>query len=172
MLYTKDYSKAHIVNGQKIHIRAIRKSDDHSLVEGFAKASKIDRFKRFLSYKKDLTEKEVHYLTTPDFIHHFAFGIEEVHFDEKIPFGVARFIINDEDSSSAECAIILLEKYHGKGLGSLLFKVLVDCAKENNVVTLYGESLSSNTTVNHLLSKFGKLKTRHSEGICYLDLEI
>jgi len=74
-------------------------------------------------------------------VNHFAYGIQEVTESEKIPFGISRFFIDGDDSSSAEFAIALRDDYHGMGLGKELLGFTVNKAKLAGVKKLYGITL-------------------------------
>lgn len=86
-------------------------------------------YKKFLAYKKALTESEIDFFSHPDFVNHFAYGIQEITESTKIPFGISRFFIDRDDSTSAEFAIALRDDYHGMGLGKELLGFTANKAK-------------------------------------------
>jgi RimJ/RimL family protein N-acetyltransferase len=166
--YTQSFDKAR----KHFFIRAINEHDKADLLDGFNHASREVKIRRFLGYKKTLSEKELDYLTHPDFEVHYAYGIEEQVGDKHHPFGVARFIKDKDNPERAECAITLLDEYHGMGLGTDLFAVMVDAAKEAGVKELYGTAYSDNHAIKHLMSKFGKFTNSTQAGIDDLSLLI
>jgi acetyltransferase len=159
-------------DGNQYHIRAINEEDAKSILLGFDRTSRETKLKRFLSVKKHLTEKELDYLSHPDFNQHYAYGIEEIKNGEHLAFGVARFVRDPKDTTRAECAITLTDEYQGKHLGSKLFEVMVNAAKEAGIKELYGEAFADNTAVFALMRKFGELKLNTHQGISGLSLKI
>ena len=154
------------------HIRAINENDKNSLLLGFEHTSKESRLKRFLTIKKELTDKEVLYLTHPDFINHFAYGIEKIENNKRLPFGVARFVRDPDNYHRAECAITLIDEFQGQGLGSILFEVLVNAAIEADIQELYGQALADNTAIFNLMRKFGEFSVIVEKGIANLSLKL
>lgn len=149
--------------GREFNIRRISESDRNEIINGFESISSETRYKRFLTYKKSLSESEVNFFSHPDFVNHFAYGIQEIEENKKIPFGISRFVRDQDNPDQAEFAIALSDKYQGMKLGLELMRFTVKEAKKNGIKILYGITLSDNKTILNLMKKFGEVKSS-SEG--------
>jgi len=149
--------------GREFNIRRISENDRDEIVHGFESISNETRHKRFLTYKKSLTESEVDFFSHPDFVNHFAYGIQEIEGDKKTPFGISRFVCDHDNREQAEFAIALSDKYQGMKLGLELMGFTVKEARENGVKVLYGITLPDNEGILKLMKKFGEVKIS-SEG--------
>jgi acetyltransferase len=67
---------------------------------------------------------------------------------------VARYI-RQQDTRSAEFAIVLSDDWQGCGLGSVLLRNLVAAARENGIDCLDGAVLSENSPMIALAKKLG-----------------
>jgi RimJ/RimL family protein N-acetyltransferase len=144
--------------GRQFNIRPISASDKQEIVHGFESISSETRHKRFLAYKKSLTNSEIEFLSHPDFVNHFAYGIQEIKNGTKTPFGISRFVRDPDDPTLAEFAIALRDDYQGKGLGFELLDFTIKEARKNQISVLYGLTLPDNDGILKLMRKFGKVE--------------
>ena len=85
----------HLPDGRRITIRAIRPTDKQALLSGFKHISAKSAYQRFFQPKKDLTAKELAYLTEVDFDKHVALvSILQINQKDFI-VGSARYIISE-----------------------------------------------------------------------------
>ena len=59
------------------------------------------------------------------------------------------------DPTKAEVALLVLDAFHGRGLGSELLGRLIEAARKQNITHLEGEMLRDNTAMQKLMKKFG-----------------
>lgn len=150
MFFGPDYvERATLRDGTEAVLRPIRPDDKELLHRGFLALSSESRYRRFFSFKTDLTADELRYLTEVDGIHHFALGA--VTPDGRDGLGVARFIQLDGEPGVAEAAIAVADASQGKGLGALLFQRLVAAAHERGVHRFRCEMLGSNQGMADLI---------------------
>lgn len=149
MHFDADYCEhARLRDGREVVLRLIRPEDKERLRRGFLALSPESRYRRFFTFKNDLTEDELRYLTEIDGVHHFALGAMT---PEGEGLGVARFIQIDGEPGVAEAAVAVLDSCHGQGLGSLLFQRLIAAAAERGVERFRCEMLGINAGMSELV---------------------
>src|SRR3954454_12874246 len=90
-------------DGSTVHVRAVRAGDRDLFVAAFERMSGESRYRRFMSHKKRLSERELDFFTRLDHDRHEAVGAIDVATDEGV--GVARMHRRDDDPSVAEAAV-------------------------------------------------------------------
>ena len=139
-------------DGQRIQLRPMRASDKQMLLDGFEQLSPDSRYARFMAPKSTLTDRELRYLTEVDGIDHFAIGAIRRHLVSK-PEGVgsARFVRLSDQPDTAEPAVTVLDRFHGKGLGSIMLQRLIEAAWERDVRWFCTELLADNTASKRMI---------------------
>ena len=101
-----------------MRVRRIRPDDSPLLADIFARFGPASRLARFLYPKRTLTEAELRYLTDIDHRDHEALiAVTRLRAE---PAGVARFIRDRSDPTSAEVAIAVVDEWQDRGVGLLL----------------------------------------------------
>lgn len=112
-----------------------------------------------------MTNSEIEFLSHPDFVNHFAYGIQEIKNGIKLPFGISRFVRDPDDSSQAEFAIALRDDYQGKGFGQDFLGFTINQARKNQISALYGLTLPDNEGILKLMKKFGRVELKSEDGL-------
>jgi len=160
-------------DGRIVHIRAIRPGDRIKLHEEFHKLSTASVRERFFNAKLDLTPKELTYFTEVDFSMHVALVAELESGPRLLPAGVGRIVRNQENPDHSEFAITVSEEMHGQGVGKLLLKQLIHCARELGVHHLDASVLPQNTRMTNLLHHTGlPIESKIEDGILTYSLAI
>jgi len=141
--------------GQVIHLRAIRPSDRERLREEFLKLSKETVRDRFFSVKLDLTPKELTYLTEVDFNHHVALVVELEAGPHRLPVAVGRLVRNTDQPDHSEIAITVTDEMQGNGIGKIVLRRLLDCARELGITHVDASVLAGNTRMLTLIRNSG-----------------
>lgn len=92
----------------------------HSVVLNKGDVSSNSLFMRFTTAKKTFTEKELDYFSRMDYKQHNGVGI----ILDKPGYpgvGTARYFVDPNDPTTAEWSVIVVDKFHGQGIGVLLF---------------------------------------------------
>ena len=106
--------------GTVVHIRPIEAGDRDGLLAAFERLSARSRQLRFMVGKGGLSEAEVRFYTEPDGDHHYAIGaIVVTDGIEREGIGTARFVRLDEDSTTAEVAVTVVDDWQRAGVGTL-----------------------------------------------------
>ncbi len=145
-------------NGKIIEIRAINSNDKGIMQELMRHLSPESRYFRFFTPKDRLTDKELKTFTEIDLVNHVGIlaSIEEN--GVLIPAGSARYIVcekKDNNLLSAELSFAVEEEYQGLGIGSLLFKHLLELALANKIEQFIAYVLSNNKKMLRVFEKCG-----------------
>lgn len=124
--------------------RTILSEDKAKIRDGFKLLSPKSRYLRFFTYLKELSDKQLEYLSNVDQINHVAWAALDhtQHHDEGV--GVGRFIRLENERHSAEVAITVIDSYQGKGIGNILFAIMYIMAKIQGIDFFVGSVLPAN----------------------------
>ena len=153
--YDKNFIEIVRRGRKEIFFRLIRGSDRKFFLRGLKQLSNESLKSRFFSLKKELTEKELDYITDLDFVHHFAmvvgakYKVAGVLFEEGV--GEARYIRNEKKPEEAELAITIIDKYQRQGIGNILFQHICCAALERGIVYFTGIIRQDNQGIISLL---------------------
>lgn len=147
--FTPTYREAvKLSDDTPVMLRLVIPADKPLLERGMDNFSPESRFRRFLFAKQKLTNADLRYLTEIDGVDHFAIGALNQAGDG---IGVARFVRFGDDREVAEPAIAVLDAYQNKGLGRMLFRRLMNAARERGIKRFRGTIISGNRPMMHLL---------------------
>jgi acetyltransferase len=134
-----------------IYTRAIRPSDKDEIRHGLESLSEDSRHKRFLGPKPTLSSAELRYLTEVDGSDHYAIVAVSPQ-DEDHIVAVARYVRLEPGGPDAEAAITVADHLQGKGLGSLLARLISDAARERGVKRITASIASDNRAALKLMA--------------------
>lgn len=122
-------------------------SDDRMLlVEGLAELSPESLYSRFGQGRGPLSDAELDYLADVDLRDHVAFGVAI----DGEGAGVGRYIVV-QDSSCAEIAVTVLDRFQKRGLGTLLFRALAAVARADGIDEFCFEFVPDNIPVQRIV---------------------
>jgi protein lysine acetyltransferase len=155
----RDFIDRHTVevwlhDGEHIVVRPVVPEDKSLILEGFNRMSEESRYRRFMG-QKELTEKDLAYLTEIDYVDHFALVALSSEPGEFPGLGVARYVRDTKDPTAAEAAVAILDEHHGRGIGTLLLAMLGAVALENGIRRFVGYLLADNRPVIDVLRNLG-----------------
>ena len=142
-------------DGTSVRIRPIVAADKKRIAQGLADLSPESRYLRFLQSVDHLSREELAYLTEIDYRTHFAWGAELAEEKGHRGVGLARYVCQKDDPTTAEAAVAVLDEYQGKGLGGILLTLLAESAHENGVKRFRSYVLSANRKVLQALDRPG-----------------
>ena len=135
-------------------IRPIGKHDseaERAFIEGLSAESR--RF-RFLGQIRTPSDQMIKDFTDIDLAHEAAFvAVLSDGADERI-IGVSRYG-KDPDGRSCEFAVSVSDEWHGKGLGTLLMKHLIDVAKARGIDSMTSTAFAQNFAMSELARHLG-----------------
>jgi GNAT superfamily N-acetyltransferase len=149
-------------DGAEVVVRPIKPGDKNLLRRGFEHLSEESRYRRFLAPIRELTERDLRYLTEVDHRDHEALVALTPGGD---PVGVARYIRLADRPQAAEVAVTVVDEWQGRGVGSALLERIARRARAVGIETLVGVCLATNEQMIELLGQLGGSRTRsHREG--------
>lgn len=152
--------------GLRVGLRPIHPDDREALTEGFRNLSEDSRYHRFLTPMATLSDRYAAYLTELDQINHFAWGIGIRSGDGTIQgIGVARYVRDPGDPTTAEIAVAIADEYQGLGIGSLLVRALVVVADTHGIERITGYLLGENRPMVRIFEGIGAQFTASGPGV-------
>jgi GNAT superfamily N-acetyltransferase len=142
-------------DGTRCLIRPIRPEDKDRLQAGLQLLSPHARYLRFNAHIDRLTAEQLRYLTEIDYSDHMAWvALDED--DEAGPgMGVARYIRLANEPTVAEAAITVIDRYQGRGLGTVMLAVLGKSALKAGITTFRNYVVASNEGMLELFEQLG-----------------
>lgn len=151
-------------DGTEVTLRPIRPEDEpieHEFVRGLS--SETSRF-RFFQIIKDLSHEDLVRFCNIDYDREMAFIAEIREGDRKIEIGVSRLIL-ESNRKRGEFAVVIADKYQGKGLGTKLVDMLIEVAREKGVEVIYGVVMSENLKMINLCESLGFTTHRKQDDV-------
>ncbi|NVM01984.1 MAG: GNAT family N-acetyltransferase [Candidatus Helarchaeota archaeon] len=142
-------------DGIKIFFRPIKPSDADIWVELYNSLSKNTKYLRFFSNMPKPTQKMIEKYTKIDYINNFAIiaiynenGIDKM-------IGVVRYGLNPPGSDSAELAVVVADKWQGKGLGTKMLLYMLRVMQKRGVKKVKGDVFLQNDKMMQLMGESG-----------------
>jgi GNAT superfamily N-acetyltransferase len=158
-------------NGRAIEIRALGPDDRAGLLAAVGRSSPQSLYRRFFSPKRSLTEDEVTYFMTVDFVNHVALVAVVEESGRPAIVGGARYIVARR--ASAEMAFAVVDQYQGQGIGALLLRHLAAIARDAGIEELTAEVLSDNVSMLKVFEKSGyRFGIEREGGVAHVTLRL
>ncbi len=162
-------TEVELEDGLVIGLRPIVPDDREQLAAEIAKLSPETSFLRFFRTVTSLSDRELDYLTSIDYVDHFAW----VAFvgDPPRGIGVARYVRIADEPEIAEAAVVVVDEYQNRGIGRLLLGVLAETALVNGITTFRGYALPENRPVLDSAARRG-VDSTPVDGMMQLDVRL
>jgi RimJ/RimL family protein N-acetyltransferase len=147
-------------DGSEVLVRPVRPEDKPLFVAGWAEMSDETVYRRFLQSRDALSIDELALFTELDHIDHEAIGA----LADGRGVGVARYVRDRERLHVAEAAVVVVDAWQGRGLGSKLLRRLCARATENGIQVFTATLLASNEAMLSLLASLGEISVVRREG--------
>ena len=145
-----------LANGRTVRMRAIRPDDEPRLVQLYARLSAHTAYQRFFTVMRRLPPNWGHILANVDYDRRMA--IMALGPDGAL-IGVARYVYDDR-AQEAEIAIVIEDRWQGRGLGTLLLGELVGYAEGKGIRRFRGYVLADNLRMLKLLRRGTRILER------------
>lgn len=149
--YTKPWQ---LSDGTALLLRAIRPEDEPAEHEMLASLSQETLRTRFFSVIKDISHEWLILFCNIDYDRHMAIVAELRENGNKKMIGVARLIMNP-DSTSGEVAVLVHDRFQGKGLGYKFVEVLIGIARERGLKDIRADVLTENENMLRIFRRQG-----------------
>jgi acetyltransferase len=151
-------------DGTEVTLRPIRPEDEPIELEFIRGLStETSRF-RFFQIIKDLPHEALVRFCNIDYDREMAFIAETREGERRIEIGVSRLIL-ETNKKRGEFAVVIADKYQGKGLGIKLVDMLIEVAREKGVETIYGIIMAENVRMISLCEKLGFSIRREQDNV-------
>ncbi|MGP8069843.1 MAG: bifunctional acetate--CoA ligase family protein/GNAT family N-acetyltransferase [Candidatus Bathyarchaeia archaeon] len=149
-------------DGTDVTLRPI-KPEDEPMEDEFIRnlSTETSRF-RFFQIIKDLPHDALVRFCNIDYDREMAIIAETREGDRNLEIGVSRLIL-EANKKRGEFAVVVADKYQGKGLGVKLVDMLIGFAKEKGIETIYGGVMAENIRMIRLCEKLGFSTRREQE---------
>lgn len=147
-------SEEQLNDGTDIIIRPIRPEDaeiEQAFIRGLSAESK---YFRFMNSIHELSLEMLVRFTQIDYHNEMALVAINPDPDGEEEIGVARYMTNP-DKKTCEFAIVVSDKWQGKGIARLLMQKLLDIARNRNLEVMEGQVLANNYRMLELMASMG-----------------
>jgi acetyltransferase len=149
-------------SGERVRVRPIRPDDEPRLSDLYDRLSQDTRYQRFFSVRRRLPPDWAHFLANVDYERRFALVLEDLSAPTTTLLGVARY--EPTPDGAAEIALVVEDRWQGKGLGTLLLTELFRAAVGNGISDLRAWVLADNRRMLRLLAQHADIVQRTTEG--------
>ena len=146
-------------DGTPVTLRPIRPEDEPELTALYARLSPETAYQRFFTVMRRLPPDWAHILANVDYDRRMAI-VAEAPGPELI--AVARYA-SDERAGEAEVAIVVQDRWQGRGLGTILLAELLDYAVGKGIRRFRAYVLADNGRMLDLLKRVATVRERKME---------
>ena len=146
-------------DGCRVELRPIRPADEPELSALYARLSPETAYQRFFAVMARLPPDWAPILANVD--HERRMALAAVNSDNRL-IAVARYD-GDERSGEAEIAIVVQDRWQGRGLGTILLTELFAYAEARGITRFRAYVLTENRRMLHLLARLTRVLERHTE---------
>lgn len=150
-------------DGTRLRLRPIRPDDKQRLKDALPHISAENLYRRFFMPVVQLSDQQLRFLTEVDQVHHIAWLALSADEEGEPLVGVARCVQFDDQPEIAESAILVVDRYHHRGAGTLLLALLSLVAAHHGITTLRSFALEENLPFLRTMAQLGaKSRWEHS----------
>ena len=149
-------------DGTRVLVRPIEPADGPQLRAGFDRLDAGSRYQRFLAPIDYLTQRQLDYLTRIDHESHEALVALDAATGDGV--GIARFVRDASDPARADVAIVIADRWHGRGVGTLLANRLAARARAVGVTSFTARMLAGNRAGRRLVEQVGQEIRQREDG--------
>jgi RimJ/RimL family protein N-acetyltransferase len=154
----RDYSATHVLSdGTTILVRVVRPDDKPRFRAAFANLERNSIYRRFLGYKKELTDADLEHANEVDFDRVVALVATVGSGDAEAIIAGARYVSDPGPAPhcNAEIAFLVEEDYQGQGIAGCLLDHLVRIACAKGLSQLYADVLANNRPMLTVFERSG-----------------
>jgi ribosomal protein S18 acetylase RimI-like enzyme len=157
-------------DGAEIRMRPLTPGDCSAVAALFSRLSPRSRYRRFLTPKRELTDRELVFFTDVDHVRHEALAATDPRDNSLV--GVARYVQYLDRPRVASVAFEVADDWQRRGIGSALAERLVSRARVNGLDRLSATTRWENVPARALLRRLGFRARASGSGSGELELEL
>jgi RimJ/RimL family protein N-acetyltransferase len=150
---SRPWRRVALGDGTTLEVRPLQRADGPALAAAVASLSADSRYRRFLTPKPRLTEREVAMLADVD--HHAREALVAVEPSTGEWVGVVRYAVFPHEPRVADVAVTVADAWQRRGVGTALLRVLVEHARREGIARLQATTLADNRPALRLLAARG-----------------
>ena len=152
--YPKEFeTRKKLRDGTEVSLRSIKPEDEMLWLEMFRNFSEKSVWKRFFNVIRETPhEVRVRYCDI-NYENEIAI-VAEIQEKEKKMLGVVRFTF-DVEGKSGELAFIVVDRWQGLGLGTMMVEHMINICRDKKIETIYSFMLPNNYDGIKFLKKMG-----------------
>jgi RimJ/RimL family protein N-acetyltransferase len=155
--------------GEHVRIRPIRPDDAPRLEDLYVRLSEHTAYQRFFRVMQRLPPDWARFLAAVDHQRRFALIADDG--DPPTLVAVARYEPLPDAKETVELAVVVEDRWQGKGLGTLLLRELLRAAEVNGILRFRAYVLADNRRMLHVLTRQTEVLERRLErGVVELTL--
>ncbi|HEV3232027.1 MAG TPA: GNAT family N-acetyltransferase [Candidatus Dormibacteraeota bacterium] len=158
-------------DGTRVLFRPLGPHDVEGLREGFSRLSPESRYRRFFYAIDHLSDEQLRYLTDIDYVNHFAW-LALLTDESRLGIGVGRWIRTEDDPTSAEAAVTVIDEYQRRGVGGALLRLMAESAIERGIRSFRAQVLGGNQAMIDLLHSLGIGTESWKDGIDTIEVPL
>jgi len=156
-------------DGTEVLLRPV-KPEDEPLVRDMLSSLSGDTLKeRFFQVIRTITHEMLIRLCNIDYDREMTIAVEVKEGPNRTLIGLGGLMI-EPNFKKGEFAVLVHDRYQGKGLGYKLMDILIGIAQEKGLDEFYGMVLSENVRMLHLCQKLGFTSVPLSDGVTLVKL--
>jgi acyl-CoA hydrolase/RimJ/RimL family protein N-acetyltransferase len=157
--------------GIDILLRPVKMTDEPKLKDFFYSLSKDSMYLRFFSTRKDMPHQRLQDFVAVDYTRKMEILAVVTMKDIETIVGLGQYELNP-DTHTAEVALVVLDRYQEKGVGTELLSYLTYLARRQGLLGFTAEVLAENTSMLRLFEKMGfDIQKRREEGVYDMRME-
>ena len=160
------------VDGLRVCVRPVTPDDQKRILEGLRSMSVETSNRRFFTPKFYPNEETLRYLTHVDGDQHMALGAIDCTRAGFPGIGAARYVRLPDQPSVAEAAVVVIDAYQQRGIGSLLIAALSRYAANHDIEYFRGFVLAENRPFLSFLRHLGAVREKAHGGVIQLDVPV
>jgi RimJ/RimL family protein N-acetyltransferase len=154
MSQARDYSASEALrDGRQVVIRALRPDDRAGLLAAVGRTSQQSLYRRFFTFKRGFTDREIDFYVNVDFANHVALVAVVEEDARPVIVGGARYIV--VQPGQAEVAFAVDDRHQGQGIGAALMRHLAAIAHQAGLKELIADVLPENTAMLKVFERSG-----------------
>lgn len=151
--------------GLEIMLRPVRLSDEPLLKDFFYSLSDQSIYRRFISARTDMPHERLQEFVVIDYTREMVILAIIGDAENPLVVGVGQYGI-DEQTHTAEVALVVRDDYQNKGIGTEILRYLTYLAKRQGLIGFTAEVLVGNQPMLHLFEKAGfTIEKRREAGV-------
>ncbi|MEM4161459.1 MAG: GNAT family N-acetyltransferase [Thermoplasmata archaeon] len=156
--------------GLQIFLRPVKLTDEPLLKDFFYSLSDSSLYKRFMSVRKDMPHERLQEFVVIDYKKEMVILATRSEGEKEEIVGMGQYGI-EEDTNTAEVALVVRDDYQNKGVGWEILSYLTYLAKSHGLIGFTAEVFADNRPMLHLFEKAGfQIEKRMSEGVYHLKM--